>query len=327
MRDAPLLSFDIRPHRSGEDGFFADLGCGGEPDELPALHFGERFPQEPQALLGVGLKKHPEAVEVPELPEHAGFAVEMVGKYLLPDDGMAFRTLVDLEEEEPLLGIRFVPGGDDGHGVRISVTSERATFCYKTFSPEYQQKVAVERAAEAKERSDTARQTAEAGRAAYCADELTRVRGQCERQAQLAQETDRDEIIRLTMLLSGERDKHEKDLQDVMAKSAPRSGIRLFRSFPAADESALLVIFGCFAVTAGFFLGWPGRSRGARRDAGAVSAMIALGVYLVSVALLPDTRFGELLFAATAAVLVVAFRALARSQLELRQSGQAPSSP
>jgi heme A synthase len=55
--------------------------------------------------------------------------------------------------------------------------------------------------------------------------------------------------------------------------------------------------------------------------------MVALGVYLVSVALLPDTRFSHLLLAVTAAVLVVAFRALVRSQLELRWSGQTPPTP
>lgn len=68
-------------------------------------------------------------------------------------------------------------------------------------------------------------------------------------------------------------------------------------------------------------------ARKARRVSGGVSALTALGVYLLSVALLPDTQFFELLLAVTFAVLFVAFRALVRSQLELRLRGPTPPSP
>lgn len=139
--------------------------------------------------------------------------------------------------------------------------------------------------------------------AVTCESDLARVRkehDQCEQQAQRSQQADKAEITRLTEA----NNKSTQDIQDVLAKTASRPGIEVLGGFPSGAESAALVFLGILVLTAGFFLGWPGRSRGARRDAGAVSAIVALGVYLVSVALLPDTRFGELLLAATAAVLV-----------------------
>ena len=83
-------------------------------------------------------------------------------------------------------------------------------------------------------------------------------------------------------------------------------------------------MLGAVVLTAGFFLGWPGRSRNSRTGAGGLSAIIAIGVFYFSVASLPDTRLRDLFLAMTIAMLVVAVRTLIRSQIEIRHSGQTP---
>ena len=85
-------------------------------------------------------------------------------------------------------------------------------------------------------------------------------------------------------------------------------------------------MFGAVVLTAGFFLGWPGRSRNSRTGAGALSAIIAIGIFYFSVVYLPDTRLRDLFFAMAIALLVVTVRTLIRSQIEIRHSGQTPPS-
>ena len=209
---------------------------------------------------------------------------------------------------------------DTGEAGRQRMDAE-STSCLKRFSPDYVAKAAEPSAAqtgpppqERKEGETTRMRQA----AASCESDHARV------------QADKVEITRLTAEVSAAHDESARsaqEIQAVLAKTAPRPGSEVLAGFPSGAGSAALVFLGILVLTAGYFLGWPGRSRGARRDAGAVSAMVALGVYLVSVALLPDTRFSQLLLAVTAAVLVVAFRALVRSQLELRRSGQTPPSP
>jgi hypothetical protein len=114
-------------------------------------------------------------------------------------------------------------------------------------------------------------------------------------------------------------------MRAVLAQTVPpRPGIELLTGFSSAAGSTVLVVLGVVVLTAGFFLGWPGRSRDARTDAGGMSALVALGVYLLIVAFLPDTRFSQMLLAVTIAVLVVAVRALIRSQIEVRHRTQTP---
>jgi hypothetical protein len=161
---------------------------------------------------------------------------------------------------------------------------------------------------------------------AVCENELSRLRterAQCEEQAQLAEETHGGQLAQLT----GERDTTRKSLQALREQTAPRPGSELFVSWPAGAMSLELTLLAILALTAGFLLGLPGRDRWRTQFvSGGTSALLALFVYLGSVAFLPDVRTPHLLLALTVAILVVVLRTLIRCVLLLRSGDLPPSS-
>lgn len=139
----------------------------------------------------------------------------------------------------------------------------------------------------------------------------------------------RDEIT----LLTRQNDAYEAEWRRMAAEHnrlqaalVPRPGSEVLAAFPAGPASLELGLLGLAALACGFLLGLPGRrQRRERLLSGAVSGLIALFASLGSIALLPDTRRPELLFALTAALLLVSLRTLLR--VWLRQRRSAPAAP
>lgn len=168
---------------------------------------------------------------------------------------------------------------------------------------------------------------------AACENELSRLqteRTRCEEQAQLTKDTHGWQLAQLNMQvaqLTGERDTTRNSLQALREQTAAHPGKELFMAWPAGTMSLELTLLAILALTAGFLLGLPGRDRWQTQFvSGGTNALLALFVYLGSVALLPDVRTPHLLLALTVALLVVVLRTLIRCVLLLHSGDRPPSS-
>lgn len=98
-----------------------------------------------------------------------------------------------------------------------------------------------------------------------------------------------------------------------MQKVGPRPGAAALAAFPQGPGSIELGLCAAAVLSAGFLLGRSGRrQRWAKFVAGSADALLALLVFSGILAILPDSRWPELLLSLTAALLLMSLTALRR---------------